>query len=121
MKKCIFIAIVLTVLLLVAGCGGSPQAEADITGLIFSVDENRVLIVADIETVDMPYEEWFEQGNRAIWFTIGNKTKIQFADGKKATASDLKEGQKVEAWTDGATMKSYPEQAGAQKIVITSR
>ena len=65
-----------------------------------------------------PYDEWFEAGKRAIWFSIDNKTKIEYTDGKRASISDLKEGQAVEVWTDGATMKSYPEQARARKIVI---
>lgn len=117
MKKYIFIACVLTVLLLAGGCGRS-QPDADMNGLIFSVNENLILVVSDIEDVNIPYDEWFEAGKRAIWFSIDNKTKIEYTDGKRASISDLKEGQAVEVWTDGATMKSYPEQARARKIVI---
>jgi hypothetical protein len=93
---------------------------ADINGLIFTVEENRILVVADVVDVDIPEEEWFDRGNRAIWFSIDKKTVIEYSDAKRAAASDLKKGQAVHAWADGATMKSYPEQATAQKIVIVA-
>lgn len=94
------------------------STQADISGLIFNTSENRILVVADIDNIDISEEEWFDSGKRAIWFSIDKKTKIEYADGKRATASDLKLGQTVQAWADGWTMKSYPEQATAQKIVI---
>jgi hypothetical protein len=99
---------------------GRPQTQSDISGLIFTVSENRILVVADIDNVDIAYEEWFELGKRAIWFSMDKKTKIEFADGKRAAAGDLKQGQAVHAWVDGGTMKSYPEQATAQKIIIAA-
>jgi hypothetical protein len=119
-KRLISFVLLVTIVLLfflVTGCS-RPQTEPHISGLIFTVNENRILVVADIDDVDIPEEEWFDIGKRAIWFSIDKKTKIEYTDGKRATPIDLKEGQAVFAWADGGTMKSYPEQATAQKIVI---
>lgn len=124
MKKITYIVLIL-LLMIMAGCGDRVEvnppeipAEPEITGLIFSVIDGRILVVSGIEHVQMPYSDWFEKGYRAIWFSIENDTEILFADGRAASFVDLEEGQQVDAWSSGAIMESYPEQTGAKQIVI---
>ena len=90
--------------------------EPFITGIIFDVEE-RILVVAGIETADMEYNEWFEKGNRAIWLAVTDAVIVD-KDGERKTAQALKRGQRVQAWVSDPVMESYPEQGSADKVVI---
>lgn len=109
------------VLLTAAGCsvvlGSGENTPPEITGLIFSVDGNKILVVKGIENANIPYDEWFEAGHRAIYFTITGSTEIRYS-GKKVSMEKLEKGQKVQVWAEGPLMESYPEQGEARKIVI---
>jgi hypothetical protein len=120
MKKnlAFILAAMLLVTVAAAGCSRSEgSGNPDITGLIFAIEGDRILIVAGIEDVDTDYEDWFEAGNRAIYFAVTDKTVIE-AGGEKGSFDILRLGQKVEAWADGPLAESYPEQGAAKRIVI---
>ncbi len=118
MKKAIVALLIMALGLVLVGCGSSDSQS--FRGLVFAMEDGQVLVIQDIESVDIPYEDWFEEGKRAIWFSISKKTAIRNASGKKTATGDIKVGQEVEVHFSGAVMKSYPEQAGADKIIIIS-
>lgn len=91
-------------------------SEPYITGLIFDVDQ-RILVVAAIDSVDMDYNEWFEKGNRAIWLAVTDAVIVS-KGGEMTTAQALEKGQKVRVWVSTPVMESYPEQGSADKVVI---
>lgn len=101
-----------------AGCYSSEDSkDPDITGLIFSIEGNRVLIVSDIEDAAIDYDDWFMAGHRAIFFTVTDKSVIETGS-EKGSFDDLVVGLRVEAWADGPLAESYPEQGTAKKIII---
>lgn len=113
--------IMFAVLLTAAGCavvsGADEETTPEITGLIFAVDGNKILVVKGIENTDIAYDEWFEAGHRAIYFTITGSTEIRYS-GKKVSMEKLEKGQKVQVWPVGHLMESYPEQGEARKVVV---
>lgn len=113
-----FLMLTLTVLFLLASSGctdnGTPP---EITGLIMDVEGGRILVVKDLEDAGTPYDEWFEAGNRAVWFTVTGNTVIRLS-GKKVSPEELAKGQKIQVWAAGPLMESYPEQGEARQIVI---
>jgi len=100
---------------------GVDYGDPDITGLIYSAEEDQILVVAGIERVDIPYAEWFEGGKEAIQFRITEETVLQDAGGEELTLADLARGQAVEAWADGALMESYPARGDARRVVVLQR
>ena len=120
MKRVLLIMITALFLLPVAltGCRG-PAGPPALEGLVFSIDGRQFLAVEGIEDAGVPYDEWFEDGNNAIFFTVTDKTRF-VREGKKASFSDLEVGQKVRVWAEGGIMKSYPGQAGADRVEIIS-
>ena len=116
MRRNIAFILAATLLLsfIAAGCTDS-SGDPDITGLIVAIEDSRILVVAGLDEVTTNFEDW--EGNRAIYFTVTDKTVIRTGGGKGSFA-DLSVGQKVEAWAEGAIAESYPEQAAAKKIVI---
>jgi hypothetical protein len=117
LKKILLLAVILLLAMALAGCGGNQDAYS-FSGMVFAVEEGRVLVVADIENADIPYEEWFEAGKRAIWFSVDKKTAFRDAGGKKISYAGIEAGQEVEVFFTGPVMESYPEQTKADKIVI---
>lgn len=119
MKKRMIILSLIAVLILIAltGCGRKVESSSFI-GLVFSVDAGRVLVVQDIESAEIPEEEWFQAGKNAIWFTVNKKTTLRDANGKKITLNEINAGQQVEVLFSGAVAKSYPGQAEAEEIKI---
>jgi|GEM_PF-1151365 len=127
---CGALSLVLTLALLglAAGCSipgiiepGVDYGDPDITGLIYSVEEDQILVVAGIERVDIPYAEWFEGGKEAIQFRITEETVLQDVEGEELALADLARGQTVEAWADGALMESYPARGDARRVVVLQR
>ena len=111
------ILIIVLILIAVTGCGRKTEPSSFI-GLVFSVDAGRVLVVQDIESAEIPEEEWFQAGKNAIWFTVDKKTALRDAEGKKITLDKITAGQQVEVLFSGAVAKSYPGQAEAEEIKI---
>ena len=109
---------------LLSGCSESvddfinDQPAVPITGTIYRIENEKILVVDGIEEVNIPYTKWFEQGRRAVFFSITDNTVITI-DGNQATAGSLERGQKVEVYHEGILAESYPEQGGALKIIVT--
>jgi hypothetical protein len=121
MRKFLLLALSGLLLIAAAGCnvvsGTGDSSPPTISGLIFAVDGDRILVVEGIDSADIPYDVWFDAGNRAVFFTVTKDTVIT-GGGSKVSADKLQKGQKVQVWADGPLMKSYPEQGGAGKIVV---
>ncbi len=116
------VLLVLALLCLVfSGCEKVVDDPADETsshsGLIYSVEENRILVVEGIDSVNIPWNSWFEAGKRAIVFSITADTVIKL-DKETVTADQLRRGQSVEVFYSGALAESYPEQGSADKVMI---
>jgi hypothetical protein len=114
--------LVLVLLCLVfSGCAKVVDDPADETsshsGLIYSIEENRILVVEGIDRVNIPWNSWFEAGKRAIVFSITADTVIEL-DNETVTADQLRRGQSVEVFYSGALAESYPEQGSADKVMI---
>lgn len=118
MKK---ILILLSITIVLMGCNSKNEndirRDPDIVGLIYESNQNRILVVSDIENADIPYDELFQGGYNAIYFTINDKTIINEGN-TKTSASELRKGQAVEAWSTGALAESYPMQGTAAQINI---
>ncbi len=117
MLKKIILAISILLIPVVTGC--SAKAPADITGLVYQMEDGFILVVEGISDITTSYDEWFEKGNKAIFFEVNDKTGI-YMGSKKASMKELKAGQKVEVWSTGALAKSYPMQGTAKKVNILS-
>lgn len=100
--------------LLIAGCGGGsalPQGEPYLVGTITDRAGARVLVESQ------PGEQ---QGNKC-WFAVEERTRILRAEGQEhvpVSPDALAEGQRVQVWTRGPILESYPCQAAASTIVI---
>lgn len=117
MKKLILLLLFITLLL--PGCGAKELAEtAEMTGVLYNLSDSSILVVEGIESANIPYEEWFEEGLPAISFTVDSKTEIIGLDGRATSFADLQEGQTVTVSYSGAVAESYPGQAGADRVVI---
>jgi len=116
-----FLAVLLVFGLFTAGCGQEQGEQIDspdpISGLIYEIEGNVILIVGEISDVNIPREEWFEAGRRAVYFTVTDDTVIELG-GETVSAERLSRGQKVEVFHEGFLAESYPEQGGALRIVI---
>jgi hypothetical protein len=103
------------------GCKSSadlPDAEISThSGLIYLIEDNRILVVEGIDSVNIPWNSWFEAGKRAIVFSITADTVIEL-DNETVTADQLRRGQSVEVLYSGALAESYPEQGSADKVMI---
>lgn len=119
MKKMIILGFI--AIFVLVGCSQNPykDTEPDVEGLIYNIQEedNRFLVVADIEDVDVPYDQWFEAGNYAVEFRVDDNTIIK--RGKtKLKFSDLEKGQRIKVWHTGVLAESYPMQGEAVYIEI---
>jgi len=72
--------------------------QADITGTITAIDGNRVLVVGDAEKGRNPGATW-----------------IKFQQG---LTEELQIGYKVNAWSDGMIMESYPSQTSGLQLQV---
>lgn len=81
--------------------------------------DEGVLIQKDENSERWLITEYNEDGTvTATWFKISEDTTLETGDGDILTKSDLKVGQKVEAWSIGEIAESYPEQAQAARLVL---
>lgn len=109
---------------ILAGCGDSATnrdiqtSTPDIMGLIYSIEGETILVVEGIEDVNISQDEW--HGKPAILFEITAVTMIESEEGEKLAFSDLHIGQKVQVWSYGPIMESYPMQTKAKKIRLVN-
>lgn len=119
MKK--ILALCLVMIFIFIGCSSDklPNKEPDVVGLIYKIENEsqRILVVKDIESVNIPYDEWFEAGNYAAFFKVDKDTTI-IKDENTLDFSALEIGQKVELWHTGILAESYPMQGQAVYINI---
>ncbi len=90
--------------------------EPYINGIIYSIDDNRILVVENIK--EDTYKNDIDNfvGN-AVWFTINNDSLIN--SGLKI--NDLQLGDRIEVWHSGLVLESYPAQTTAAKIRIIEK
>jgi len=118
MKNKIVVLVILVILpLIVISCSSKPEKEPDITGIIYSITEQSILVVEGVVDLNTSYDEWFEQGKLAISFTVNDKTIIK-QEKQELTFNDLKEGQMVKVWSIGPLAESYPMQGTAREIIV---
>jgi hypothetical protein len=125
--KLLFITVLVLMLALSGtGCSGPAEEPIDdpeqepISGTIYRFDDNRILVVDGITSVNIPWSKWFEQGHRAVYFTVEDDTMVEL-NGEEVRAENLSRGQKVEVYHEGFLAESYPEQGKALKVVITDQ
>jgi hypothetical protein len=117
----LFVLFASTVLL--NGCGSTDEEAVDvpeqipISGKIYSIADNRILVVEGLEDVNIPQKVWFEQGKRAVYFAVDEDTKILIND-EDADIEMLGRGQTVEIYHEGFLAESYPEQGKAMKVIV---
>lgn len=123
MKNKLVILVIMLALLVLSSTGckdSNDQPGAEISthrGLVYMIEDNSVLVVEGIESVNIPWNSWFEKGARAIMFSVTADTVIEL-NGEVVDAALLERGQAVEVRYSGALAESYPEQGGADKIII---
>lgn len=119
MKK-VLTLFILAALAAAAGCTPTPEAVSDITGLIYQIEGDTILVVEGIDDTDIPYEEWFENGHNAIAFTVTSDTILQMGS-EKISFDQLQAGQKAEVWSTRVLLESYPQQGTAKKVVVVKK
>ena len=107
--------------LMLAGCGQNQGELIDspepISGLIYAIEGKTILIIGGINSVNIPREDWFEAGKRAVYFAITENTVVELK-GNIVSLDRLARGQKVNVFHEGFLAESYPEQGGALRVVI---
>jgi hypothetical protein len=117
MKKLFVFPVLAALAAVVSGCTPTVAGPPDITGMIYSIEAESFLVVEGIDSADIPYEEWFEDGRNAIVFTVTGDTVLQ--KGKEVISFEqLDAGQTVEVWSTGVLLDSYPQQGTAKKVVV---
>jgi len=96
-----------------AGCApsGPPTREADISGTITRVSDDRGTVLVEERPQDTA-------GSAKASVRITAATHIWSADGRQASAADLVLGANVRVWYDGPVATSYPLQAKAGDIAL---
>ena len=119
--KILLVTLLAITMLAAAGCGGGEEEPVDavepISGLIYAIEENAILVVGDIDNVNIPRDEWFKNGKRAVYFTLTEETVVE-AEGEVVAVDRLARGQRVDVYHEGFLAESYPEQGGALKVVV---
>lgn len=95
---------------------GEPTIVGHITRMDTSQDRFRVLVEENAEV-----QEPLEPGGSKIWFTVAEPTAIFDTRGAsvvRASVESLRVGLRVEVLAGGVILDSYPQQAGAETIVI---
>lgn len=125
-KLLLITVLVLMLALFGTGCSGPAEEPIDdpeqepISGTIYRFEDNRILVVDGITNVNIPWSKWFEQGHRAVYFTVEDDTMVEL-NGEEVRAENLFRGQKVEVYHEGFLAESYPEQGKALKVIITDQ
>ena len=110
--------ILLAALCIAALCSGCSMEEPAIEGCVYWLEGSQFLVVAGIESVDIPYDEWFQAGDHpAIVFTVVPQTRIRLGD-RYGGMSDIAVGSWVKVWARNGVALSYPGQATAARVEI---
>lgn len=118
-KNTALITICIIFALFLTGCGlNELSKDPDITGIIYSTGEQEILVVEGIESAGIAYEDWSEEGFRAVYFRIDTDTIILDEEEQKISFNNLYIGQLVDVWITGPVAESYPEQAKAKIIKV---
>lgn len=117
MKKLLALCLIMIFIFVSCTSDKLPGRDPDVIGLIYKIENERILVVSDIESVDITYDEWFEAGKYAAFFSIDKDTTI-IKNEKVVDFSSLEKGQKVEVWHTGILAESYPMQGKAVYINI---
>ncbi len=126
MKKTVYFIIFTSVLIMLIGLGCSTEdndinhepGAGPISGTVYSIENERILVVSNLDNVNIPRSEWFEQGKRAVYFAVDEETTVEL-NGEQVGIDLIARGQKVDVYHEGFLAESYPEQGKAVKIVIT--
>ena len=94
-----------------------PSRDPYIKGKIISISEQEILIAEGLDGEEYDGDIGRLRGN-AIWFTIDEETKIKGVEEEVFSFADLNTGQKVEVWSAGLVLESYPAQGTALKIQL---
>ncbi len=97
--------------------GNGAQKEIYITGYIYDISENKLLVAEGISTEEYTGDIDKFIGN-AGWFNITEDTKIIGKNGEAIKLEELKLEERVAVLVDGLVMESYPAQATASKIEV---
>lgn len=121
--KGLLVYIMLSLIISVVVSCGNPTddtgSETDrFQGIIYSLEENQILVIQDLDDVNVPWSYWFETGKRAVSFSIVEGETIIENGGDELSPEALARGQRVEVWHSGALAESYPEQGRALKVMI---
>ncbi len=120
--------LILAAILITFGAIGCSTKENDlnhepgagpISGTVYSIENGRILVVSNLEDVNIPSSEWFEQGKRAVYFAVDEDTLVEL-NGEQVNTDLIARGQEVDIYHEGVLAESYPEQGRAVKVVITS-
>jgi eight-cysteine-cluster-containing protein len=84
-----------------------------ITGSIYDINEERVLVTEGVEDED---ELGIMFTGKAIWLSVTEETKILNSNDEEISFNELEIGERVTAWTTGVIAESYPEQGTAKMI-----
>ncbi len=72
-----------------------PRLPSFDKSLKYSIEDGRILVVSGIADVNIPRSEWFEQGNRAVYFAIEDDTIVEL-NGEQVDVGLIARGQKVD-------------------------
>jgi hypothetical protein len=124
-KGLVAICILQFFLISFAGCSSRTDDVGDtddqldrFQGIVYALEDNRILVIQDLENVNIPWSLWFEEGKRAVSFSITEGETIIEIAGEEQDPAALARGQTVEIWHSGALAESYPEQGSALKVII---
>jgi len=87
-----------------------PLGDPQVVGKIVQIDgeQKRILV----------HEDGQEKPN--IWFSFNSFSSLSSEEGQSITFTDFKLEQRVQAWTTGMVLESFPSQAMARKIVLVN-
>jgi uncharacterized protein DUF3221 len=90
---------------------GPPTREADISGVVTQVSDDRATVLVEERPQDTA-------GSAKASVRITADTRLWTADGRRASAADIVLGSNVRVWYDGPVATSYPLQAKGGDIAL---
>jgi Protein of unknown function (DUF3221) len=107
--------LVLSVVVAAAACtsSGPPTREADISGVVTLVSDDRATVLVEERPQDIA-------GSGKASVRITADTRLWTADGRRASAADIVLGANVRVWYEGPVATSYPLQAKAGDLALVA-